>query len=53
MALLKPGDILNDSGGPGFNPTVIAIQGLMPADRGVGVMPGFLLGREQADIIVQ
>ncbi|MEQ1409863.1 hypothetical protein ABK249_33820, partial [Neorhizobium sp. Rsf11] len=34
-------------------PTMIAIHGLMSTDRGIGVLLGFLLGHEQADIVAQ
>ena len=35
VAFLQPGDIVDDGGGPGFDAAVIAIDRLVPADRGV------------------
>ncbi len=44
---------MQDSRGRGFDATMIAIDGLMSTDHGIGVLPGFPLGHEQADIVAQ
>lgn len=46
----EPCDIVDDGGGPGLDAAVMAIDGLVAADRGVLEAHGFLLGHEEIDI---
>ena len=51
VALLQPGDIVDDGDVSGLDASVIAIDGLMATDGGVLEILGFLLGEEQIDIL--
>jgi hypothetical protein len=53
VTLLQPADIMEDRDGSGFDAAVIAIDGLVAADRGVLEAIGLLLGGEQLDILAQ
>lgn len=53
MAFLEPLNVMDDSGGPGFDAAEIAVYGLMLTDHCVRVIPGFLLGDEQSDVLLQ
>ena len=53
MALLEPGDIVDDSDRPGLDAAVITIDRLVFADSGILEVAGLLLGREEFDILSQ
>ena len=53
MALLQPGDVVDDGDVAGFDPAVVAVDGPVGADRGVGETPLFLLVCEQLDVVAQ
>src|SRR5262245_2615242 len=53
MALLQPSDIMDRRVGSGFDAAVIAIDGLMAADRGVLEAVRLLLGGEKLDVLAQ
>jgi hypothetical protein len=51
VTFLQPGNIVDDGGGSGLDATVIAVDCLIPADRGVCEACGLLLGDEGLDIL--
>src|SRR5215207_1445590 len=53
VALLQPGDIVQDGGGPGLDAAVIAVDGFVPAAGGVLEAVTLLLGHEEFDILAQ
>ena len=53
MAFLKPGDIMDHGGGPCLDAAMIAIDRLVPADRGILEARGFLFGHEDLDILAR
>ena len=53
VAFLQPGDIVDDRGGSGLDAAVIAVDRLVPADRGVLEFRGLLLGHKQLNILAQ
>ena len=53
MALLKPLDIVDHCGGPGFDAVVIANDRGILADLGVGEALELLLSGEPFDIVAQ
>jgi hypothetical protein len=53
MALLKPFDVMDHSRGPGFDTAVIAVNGGILADLGIGEALSLLFGDENLDILAQ
>src|SRR4051812_21598963 len=53
VALLQPGDVVDDGGGPGLDAAVIAVDGFVPAAGGVLEAVALLLGHEEFDILAQ
>src|SRR4051794_30730264 len=52
-ALLQPGDVVDDGGGPGLDAAVIAVDGFVPAAGGLFEAVARLLGHEEFDILAQ
>jgi hypothetical protein len=50
VTLLQPGDIVDDGSGSGLDAAMIAINRLVPTDRGVFEACGVLFGHEGLDI---
>ena len=53
MTLLKPSDIVDDSGGPGLDTAVVTVDGGVAGGLCIGEAAGFLLGDENLDILAQ
>src|SRR5882724_13081074 len=53
VAVLQPGDVVNDGGGSGLDAAVIAVDCLIAADLGVLEPLGLLLGHEDLDILAE
>ena len=53
VPFLEPCDVVDDSGGSGFDAAVIAIDSRIPADRAVVKVARFLLGHEERDVGVE
>ena len=53
MAFLQPGDVMDDGDGSSLDASVVAIDAFVAADGGVLEIAGFLLGREEFDVIAQ
>jgi len=51
VTLLQPVDVADHGVVPGLDPAVIAIDGLVRADRGILVIQDFLLIDEDLDIL--
>ena len=43
MPFPQPFDIVDDRGGPGFDPAIVRVDRLRPADLGIGEVPCLLL----------
>ncbi len=53
VAFAQPVHIVDDGGDPGFDPAIVSVDRLRPANLGIDEIACLLLGYEQFDIIAQ
>src|SRR5450432_362288 len=53
MPVVEPGHVVDNDDGAGLDATVIAINGLVAADRGITEADGLLLGHEEFDVLAK